>query len=105
MDKNLVLKKVFEVLKQEENLAKVTGAGSLEDGYLVIKDQLGEVTEEEYRDAINTIKENDGVVEVYSDKDMELTDEELEKVSGGALEFEGGESTYEGGKITKKSMF
>lgn len=80
-----VLCKVFELLKDEELLTKVTAVGKLEDGYEYLKENLENVTEEEYREAIQTIREKNGQIEIHSDAEMELSDEELEKVSGGAL--------------------
>ena len=81
--KNEVLCKVFEILKDEEAVAKVTAVGKLEDGYADLKEKLENVTEAEYKQAIQTIRENKGKVEILSDQEMELTEAELESVSGG----------------------
>ncbi len=97
--KKLVLARVFNVLKEEELLAKITNTGSLEDGYHIIKEKLEDSTEEEYREAIRTIKENNGKVEIFSDEEMELSDEDLEKVSGGAMEYEAAFLKFKGTAI------
>lgn len=83
--KDQVLCKVFEVLKDENTLAQVTASVKLEDGYDYLQEKLDNVTETEYRQAIETIKENNGRVEIYSDEEMNLSDDDLEKISGGMM--------------------
>lgn len=83
--KDQVLCKVFEVLKDEDTLAKVTASVKLEEGYQYLQERLDNVTETEYKQAIQTIKENNGKVEIFSDEEMNLSDEELEKISGGSM--------------------
>ena len=79
-----VLVSVFNLLKDEEVISKLTASGDVADGYELVKDKIEDVTEAEYKEAVETIKQNNGKVELNI-ADGELSDEELESVSGGAV--------------------